>query len=48
MKGGILKKFLDVGIIVESPTTSKIQEVHRIIYHIMCEIIENELKKWKK
>ena len=43
-KGGILKKILDVGIIVDSSTTSKIQEVHRIIYHIICEIVENELK----
>ncbi len=43
-KGGIIKKILDVGIIVNSSTTSKIQEVHRIIYHIICEIVENELK----
>ena len=46
--GGILKKILDVGIIIESSSTSKIQEVHRIIYHIICEIVESELKKWKK
>ncbi len=46
-EGGKLKKIVDVGIIVKSPTTSKIQEVHRIIYHIMCEIIENELKNGK-
>lgn len=46
-KGGILKKILDVGIIIDSSTTSKIQEVHRIIYHIICEIVENELKNGK-
>lgn len=40
--GGAIKEFVDIPIIVESSSTSKIQEVHRVIYHIICEYIESE------
>ena len=38
--GGSIKKIVDVPIVVNSSSTSKIQEVHRVIYHILCENIE--------
>ena len=44
-KGGTIKKISDINIIVNSSSTSKIQEVHRIIYHVICELIEKEFAK---
>ena len=43
--GGILKESVDISLIVDSCITSEIQEVHRVIYHVMCKIIERELVK---
>ncbi len=43
--GGILKDSVDVPLIVDSSITSEIQEVHRVIYHIICKIVEKELSK---
>jgi len=41
--GGSIKKYVDLPIIVNSSSTPHIQEIHRMIYHIICEIVENEL-----
>jgi len=41
--GGKIQKIVDLPIIVNSSSTPRIQEVHRIIYHIICEQIEKEL-----
>ena len=35
----------DVFLNVPSKITSRIQEVHRIIIHIICEIVEDNLSK---
>ena len=43
--GGIIKECVDIPIIVEDSSTSSIQEVHRVIYHIICEFVETELTK---
>ncbi len=43
-KGGIIKKIVDVPIIVNSSSTPRIQEVHRVIFHIICEIVEINLQ----
>jgi len=43
--GGYIKSSVDIPIIVESNMTSKIQEVHRVIYHIICEMVEKEFLK---
>ena len=43
--GGKIKNFSDVSIIVNSSSTPRIQEVHRIIYHIICEHIEKKFFK---
>ena len=42
-KGGSIKKYVDIPLIVNSTSTPHIQEVHRIIYHIICEIVEKKL-----
>ena len=39
-EGGKIKDLVDLSIIVNSNSTSKIQEVHRVIYHIICEKVE--------
>ena len=41
--GGSIKDFVDVAIIVNSRDTAKIQEVHRVIYHTICDIVEKKL-----
>ena len=41
--GGSIKKCVDIPLIVNSTSTPHIQEVHRTIYHIICEIVEKEL-----
>lgn len=38
--GGKIKNIVNLALVVTSSDTPKIQEVHRIIYHIICEIIE--------
>jgi D-sedoheptulose 7-phosphate isomerase len=42
-KGGKIKNFVDISIIVDSSSTPKIQEAHRVIYHIICELVEKNL-----
>jgi D-sedoheptulose 7-phosphate isomerase len=44
-RGGSIKKITDIAIIVNSNSTPRIQEAHRLIYHIICEIVEKELGK---
>ena len=41
--GGEMKGCVDIGIIVPSNDTARIQEVHITIGHIICEIIEQDL-----
>ena len=43
--GGKIKKISDISIIVNSSSTPRIQEVHRIIYHIICELVEKKFYK---
>lgn len=42
-KGGELKAFSDILINVPSTCTPRIQEVHILIGHIICELVEDEL-----
>jgi D-sedoheptulose 7-phosphate isomerase len=46
--GGKIKNITDINIIVKSKSTARIQESHRIIYHIICELVEEELKKMEQ
>jgi D-sedoheptulose 7-phosphate isomerase len=41
--GGAVKSLVDLPIIVPSPSTSRIQEVHITIGHILCELVEQSL-----
>tara|TARA_Y100000782_G_scaffold112740_1_gene143684 strand:- start:444 stop:1022 length:579 start_codon:yes stop_codon:yes gene_type:complete len=43
-KGGI-RKIVDIPLCVNSNSTPEIQEAHRVIYHIICEHVEKNLKK---
>lgn len=43
--GGQLKNLCKYKIIVPHNDTARIQECHRVIYHVMCDIIETNLFK---
>lgn len=47
IRGGNLKNIVDISVIVDSTETPRIQEVHRVIYHIICEIVEKKLSEEK-
>ena len=46
--GGKISKIVDISIIVNSKNTPHIQEVHRVVYHIICEHVEQILTKSDK
>ena len=46
--GGSIKKCVDIPLIVDATETSHIQEAHRIIYHVICEIVERKLVEFQK
>lgn len=43
--GGKLVKMVDVAILAPSNSTPRIQEVHRLILHIICDIIDEKISK---
>jgi len=43
--GGIIKSVSDIAIIVNSDDTANIQESHRVIYHIICNLVEKQLSE---
>ena len=43
--GGTIKKIVDIPLTVQSNSTPRIQEAHRVIYHIVCERVEEILEK---
>ena len=43
--GGTIKKIVDIPLVVKSNSTPRIQEAHRVIYHIICERVEEILEK---
>jgi len=45
--GGDLQKMVDIAVIVPSKSTPRIQEVHRIIIHVICEFVEQSFKNTK-
>ena len=44
-EGGKIKDLVEIPLIVNSSSTARIQEVHRIIYHIICEQVEHQFIK---
>ena len=43
--GGKIKNTVDISLVVNATSVPRIQEAHRVIYHIICEIVEEELAK---
>ena len=43
-KNGTIKNIVDISLNVNSNSTPEIQEAHRVIYHIICEHVEKNLK----
>jgi D-sedoheptulose 7-phosphate isomerase len=41
--GGKIKSIVDNPIIIKSKSTAQIQEVHRVVSHLICDLVE---KKW--
>lgn len=46
-KGSLIEKIVDLPVVVSSKSTPRIQECHRVIYHIICDIVEQKLTKLK-
>jgi len=43
--GGALAGLCDIALIAASPKTARIQEAHLVMFHTMCELVENTLTK---
>ena len=43
--GGTIKSVSNIPIIVNSKDTANIQESHRVIYHIICDLVEKQLSE---
>lgn len=41
--GGNIKDMVDYSIIIPSDNTPKIQEAHRVIYHLICKLVEEKI-----
>jgi D-sedoheptulose 7-phosphate isomerase len=39
-EGGQAKNLCDIELLIPSPTTARVQEAHKILYHALCEWIE--------
>ena len=46
-KGGKISKIVDISIIIPSNSTPRIQEAHRTVYHIICELVEDSISSNK-
>ncbi len=42
-KGGVCKDLTHIPIIIPSDTTARIQEIHILIEHLLCELVEKKL-----
>ena len=43
--GGAIKNFLDFDITINNKRTSRIQEMHSLIIHVICKLIDESLEK---
>ncbi|HLP78618.1 MAG TPA: SIS domain-containing protein [Candidatus Paceibacterota bacterium] len=43
--GGYTKGVADMDIIVAGSNTARIQEAHKLLFHVLCEIVEKDLPK---
>ena len=46
-KGGVMNELCDINLIVPSNNTPRIQEMHILFGHIICQIVDNELSYYK-
>ena len=44
-KGGHIKNIVDIPLVVNSNSTPRIQEVHRTVAHIICEMVEKNISR---
>ena len=44
--GGKMTSLVDIPLIIDSSVTARIQEMHELIMHILCELIDRELGAW--
>ena len=42
-QGGLIRDICDIGLVVPSDSTPRIQEIHTLSVHILCEIIERKM-----
>ena len=42
--GGKIKDLVDVAVIVNSKSTPRIQEVHRVVSHLICDLVEKNFR----
>jgi D-sedoheptulose 7-phosphate isomerase len=42
--GGRMAKLVDLPFIIDSPVTARIQEMHELTMHILCELVDQELE----
>ncbi|MDA1124890.1 MAG: SIS domain-containing protein [Crenarchaeota archaeon] len=45
--GGIIKSLCDISLVVPSKSTPRIQEVHRLIMHAICELVDEYYQRKK-
>jgi len=43
--GGTIKNHVDILIQIPSNNTARIQEAHRVVYHIICDIVEKKISE---
>ena len=43
--GGNIKSIVDCPIIIKSNSTPRIQEVHRVISHLICDLVEKNFRR---
>ena len=43
-KGGTIIKFVDYSLTVNSKSTPRIQEVHRVVSHLICDLVEKNIE----
>lgn len=43
--GGVIKNLCDISFVVPSKSTPRIQEAHRLIIHVLCELIDYHYQK---
>src|SRR5882762_9550016 len=42
--GGKLKGKCDIELLIPSPSTARVQECHKLLYHVLCEWIESKVE----